>query len=200
MDEPVNTGTKTSAQPNSRSSASAPNATSPEKHRSGSSAHSHGRTSGQLPSRNKINTASRTSGIADPYDLSTEDEVLHLHLESERRTSRRDERAIVADPEMTFRPEHYEVSSTCPPFMRGRRGLLLLTFILLVIVGVLVGAILATRHAKSRPHETRPEVSSARGTSPTSSLAQVISTEILTEVLTVHDGLTAAPTSTSPPS
>jgi hypothetical protein len=150
-----------------------------------------------MPSRNKINSASRTSGIADPYDLSTEDEVLHLNLEAERRISRRDERAIVADPEMTFRPENYQVSPACPPFMRGRRGLLLLVFTLLVVVGVLVGAILATKKA----HPPRNSDASTQSIRPTSSIVQSIdiSTEILTETVTDHDNLTPAPSPTTPP-
>lgn len=154
-----------------------------------------------MPSRNKINSTSRTSGIADPYDMSNEDEVLHLHLEAERRISRRDERALTADPEMTFRPENYQVSPMCPPFMRGRKGIALLIITLLVIVGVLVGAIVATRQAKSKPHPPRSTTSATQPNGSTSLLALSIdvSTEILTETLTVHDNLTPAPSPTPPP-
>lgn len=193
--EEAQTGTKkTSGQANGRSVAALGGTTRPDKHRSGSSSHSHGRPSSQLPPRNKINTASRTSGIADPYDMSTEDEVLNLGLESERRTSRREERAIVADPEMTFRPENYEISATCPPFLRGKRGLILLTVTLLVVVGVLVGAILGTKQAsKPKPSAVASNTTQASLLQPTAE----ISTEIHTETLVIHDTVTEAPAPTT---
>lgn len=146
-----------------------------DKHRSGSS-HSHGRPSSQFAPR-KINTASRTSGIADPYDLSAENEVLNLGLESERRTSRREERALGADPEMTFRPEHYETSATCPPFLRGKKGFALLTLTLLVVVGTLVGAIVGTKKASQPRHL-------ATSSAPIANQSSAVSTDVLTDTLT----------------